>query len=130
MGARQISNIVGLRGPTRKSGPKWCLVLCKKYRTKEDSCPEKACRSVLRLRLSVRIHRDECKWKTRQYRLAQHTGIIQYQQLFHLFFVFSIYSSSLFPVMVMHIPRCAARLQFFRSAAIYHYTLNDSTTIL
>lgn len=38
--------------------------------------------------------------------------------------------ASLVTVMVLHIPRCAARIQFVRSAAMYHYTLNDSTTIL
>lgn len=130
MTAGQTTNTVGFLGPSHKSVPKLCLLSKKKYRTKENSLPEKACRYILRFRLTIWIHRDKGMQMKNEAILVgttprDHTISLA---LLHLFFTFSIYSCSLGTAIVLHVPGDAARTQFFRSAAVCHYTLNDSRT--
>lgn len=66
---------------------------------------------VLHFRLIIWIHRDKrMQMKNEALLVAEHTGIIQHQELFfHLFFACPRYSCSLWTVLGRPTPRCRGR---------------------
>lgn len=98
------------------------LGVVQKNTGQKETPAQRKLRVVLHFRLIIWIHRDKrMQMKSEALLIAEHTGIIQHQQLFfHLFFACSRYSCSLWTVLGMHTPRCRARALWQSSNTSLH----------